>query len=483
MLTERELIARYFSWSGTGSGVVLGIGDDAAILSCTGQQAITCDTLVAGTHFSQNTDPFLLGRKTLAVNLSDLAAMGATPRYALLSLTLSSIDESWLEAYARGFREMAERHQVALVGGDLSHGQQASFSVTALGSCPEQPLLQNGVQVGDDVWLSGSIGGALAQLQANAVSVAGSVLHDPQPRVELGKKLAGKANAAVDLSDGLCAGCLLLASASGVRLELEGDKLPLANEYPRPCSLDVVIEAARGGDDYELLFTADRARRAEMAGMATEDVPVKMVGKVLAGKDAVIYSGTERYEFSDLGDCSYQHFQAQGVSSPPSDAQLFVQARELGEKLATSKKTIATAESCTGGLLAANLSAVPGASAWFDSGFVTYTATAKETNLGVVPASIREYGIVSEEVAREMSVGAMHKSGSSLAIAITGWAGPESGDKKQPVGTVWIASSFTQARVKARKYKFAGTRDDIRRRAVAAAMKFAAQMVSQENGN
>lgn len=466
MATERELIERYFAWGQERADVLLGIGDDAALLSFDTPAAVTCDTLVEGTHFHLGTDAALLGSKALAVNLSDLAAMGATPRHVLLALTLPSIDKQWLAAFAQGFRTMAERHLVVLAGGDLTHGSQLSITVTALGSSPARPLRQDNAQAGDEVWLSGSIGGAHLELIEQAPAVAGSLLHDPQPRVELGIELAGIAHAAVDLSDGLCVASLLLARGSDKALKLDGTAIPLALGYGSDRSLATLQQAACGGEDYELLFTADPAQRAAIEQLATKQVPLTRIGTVESGSSASISDSDGSCDLAEWENATFQHF----FSPANDDTSLTAQAATLGVALVARNETLVTAESCSAGLLAATLANVPGASNWLEGGVVAYTAAAKQAQLGVSSELLEQHGIVSEEVALAMCNGALEVSAATVALGITGWAGPEAGDDQAP-GTVCLAAKWAsgQANISCTCI-FSGARQAVRKQAVATAI-------------
>lgn len=274
MASEFSLIDKFFNRPTPNT--TLGIGDDAALLQPQPgmELAVSTDMLVAGTHFFADTDPHKLGWKTLAVNLSDMAAMGAQPRWATLALSLPKADEAWLGAFADGFFECATRFNVDLVGGDTTRGP-LSLSVTIMGEVPrEQALRRGGAQVGDDIWVSGTLGGAalgLAALQNKVKLDKPSQracllkLKMPQPRVELGIALRGLATSAIDISDGLLADLGHILEHSKVGAEIQYALLPahqalqpwLANDWARNCLL-------AGGDDYELCFTATQARRGEI---------------------------------------------------------------------------------------------------------------------------------------------------------------------------------------------------------------------------
>ncbi|GAB3348672.1 thiamine-phosphate kinase [Lysobacter tyrosinilyticus] len=289
---EFDLIERIRRRAVTRHDVVLGIGDDAAIVQVPAdrQLVIAADTINRGIHFPDNTAPADIGWKALAVNLSDLASMGAEPAWCTLSLSLPSGDAGWVDAFLDGFLELAGQHRVALIGGDTTRGP-LSVSVTVHGFvAPGCALRRSGARVGDDVWVSGTIGdaaGALAQWRAGAVvqPELRARLDRPDPRLALASRLVGIAHACVDISDGLLADLQHVCAASGVGSEVELDALPASAE------LSAAFEVARrqaiqatGGDDYELCFTAPTSARTTIEGLATETAtPVTRVGRIIAG--------------------------------------------------------------------------------------------------------------------------------------------------------------------------------------------------------
>ncbi|MBI5659915.1 MAG: thiamine-phosphate kinase [Nitrosomonadales bacterium] len=300
--SEFDLIRRYFTRPAPSAA--LGVGDDAALLRVgRGMElAVSTDTLVSGTHFFPDADPFLLGHKTLAVNLSDLAAMGAQPRWALLSLSLPVADERWLERFSAGFFALAEQYGVELVGGDTTRGP-INLCVTILGEVPQGAALRrDGAKTGDDVWVSGSLGsaalalahkrGTVRLLPAEFASCA-AALHQPVPRVALGLALRGVAHSAIDISDGLLAdlGHILENSAAGA--EIEFDALPVpdvlralssqgSGEMAQHCAL-------AGGDDYELCFTAPVSRRTEVESISgRSSLPLARIGSIVAGGGCIV---------------------------------------------------------------------------------------------------------------------------------------------------------------------------------------------------
>ncbi len=293
---EFSLIARHFTWPAPSAD--LGVGDDAALLRVAAgmQLAVSTDLLVEGTHFLADTDPGRLGHKSLAVNLSDMAAMGAAPRWFTLALALPSADDRWLGAFAGGMHALADAHSIELVGGDTTRGP-LSICVTIFGEVPAgQALRRDGAGVGDDVWVSGTLGDAaigLALLTGGRVPAPSAVavqacvqrLEAPQPRVALGIALRGVASAAIDISDGFAADLGHILERSGVGACIEFDRLPVSAALAQSTG-DEAVRAALlgGGDDYELCFTAPATASAAVeraAGLA--GVRVTRVGRIVAG--------------------------------------------------------------------------------------------------------------------------------------------------------------------------------------------------------
>lgn len=292
MPSEFELIRRYFA--GPTPQAVLGPGDDCALLAPTAgcELAVSTDMLVAGTHFLADTDPCQLGWKALAVNLSDLAAMGAIPRWALLACSLPDARPAWLASFSQGLHRCASRYGVDLVGGDTTRGP-LNLCLTVLGEVPAGAALRRDRAVaGDDLWVSGQPGLAalgLAQLQGQVVlSEVMSMrclaaLHQPLPRVELGLELRRRllAHAAIDVSDGLLADLGHVLERSDVGAEVFAAQLPSL-----PVGVDPGLARAcqlTGGDDYELVFSASPDKRYELAALAAElDLPLWRFGRIVA---------------------------------------------------------------------------------------------------------------------------------------------------------------------------------------------------------
>lgn len=286
MPSEFDLIRRFFIRPT--QHTLLGAGDDAALIAPTPgcEITISTDLLVEGTHFLGDTAPFDLGWKTLAVNVSDMAAMGATPRWATLAAALPAPTLDWLDAFSRGFFACAEAFNVDLIGGDTTRGPR-TFCVTIMGEVPRgQALLRSGAQAGDSIWVSGTPGRAalgLAHLQGRIALTEPQLgqclaaLHRPQPRVALGLALRGLATAAIDVSDGLLADLSHILAASSCAAALNIPHLP-----PAGLARDGYLS---GGDDYELIFTLPAEHRAAMATLAVElDLPLTCIGVITPAK-------------------------------------------------------------------------------------------------------------------------------------------------------------------------------------------------------
>lgn len=276
----------------------LGIGDDCALIQPKNDEliAITSDLLLEGRHFFIDTDPYRLGKKSLAVNLSDLAAMGANPIGFTLSLALPVIDENWIKAFAKGLFDEANQHRCHLIGGDTSAGP-LTINITALGSVlKHQAIRRSGAQVNDDVWVSGTVGDArlaLAHarkewtltLSSAQLAKINQRLHEPTPRIGLGLALRGIANAAIDISDGLLGDLNHILHASNVNAEVWVDSLPISDVLQHQEELVRRQCAAAGGDDYELCFTADVKHRPKIKRIANElDLPLTRIGQIIQSK-------------------------------------------------------------------------------------------------------------------------------------------------------------------------------------------------------
>lgn len=296
-LGEFELIRRYFERPGPAApGVVLGVGDDCALLQPDAGQrlAISTDMLVEGRHFFPEVDPVALGHKALAVNLSDLAAMGAQPLGFTLALALPAADEAWLQGFSRGLFALADASGCPLVGGDTTKGP-LNLCITVFGQVPPgQELRRSGARPGDEVWVSGQLGDARLALEAllgetelpsDLLERTRQRLERPTPRLALGLALRGIASAAADVSDGLCGDLGHILDASGVGAELELDALAASGALStdlktRPRAQQLRCALA-GGDDYELVFTAPASAHAAVRQAAqSAGTPVSRLGRI-----------------------------------------------------------------------------------------------------------------------------------------------------------------------------------------------------------
>jgi thiamine-monophosphate kinase len=292
---EFDLIERFFkqrSVKHPNSAIALGIGDDCALINSNNNQqiAISTDMLVEGRHFLVGADPYLLGRKSLAVNLSDLAAMGASPVGFTLAIAMPEVKVDWLEYFSNGLWDMANEHDCQLIGGDTTAGP-LTISITIFGHIPKnQSLGRHKAQVGDDIWVSHQVGdarlslGALRQewaLSAEEFYAVSQRMHNPTPRTELGKRLLGLAHAAIDISDGLLGDLNHILHQSSVSADILIDQVPGSKtlnsksiELQRLCKLT-------GGDDYELCFTAPKNKSSQLTELSSSlDLALTKIGSI-----------------------------------------------------------------------------------------------------------------------------------------------------------------------------------------------------------
>jgi thiamine-monophosphate kinase len=319
-LGEFDLIARYFKRPVTRAA--LGVGDDCALLRPTpGQQlAVSTDLLVEGRHFLSTVAPERLGHKALAVNLSDLAASGASPLAFTLSLSMPGAEESFLAPFAQGLLALADAHGIELVGGDTTGGPVLCIGITVMGEVPPgQALLRSGAKVGDEIWVSGSLGDARLALEVfrGSLSLPGDAFDQvrqamecPEPRVKLGLALRGVASSAIDVSDGLLGDLGHVLRGSGVGASLELAAFPCSailaaqtEVWQRTCLLT-------GGDDYELLFTAPASRhQAVLQAGAEAETPVHCIGRVQpADQGLVVTQGGQPVPLAGLS--AFDHFKS-----------------------------------------------------------------------------------------------------------------------------------------------------------------------------
>jgi len=285
-MTEFELIQKYFTDRQPRSDITLGIGDDCALLSPRSgmQLAISTDMLVEGRHFFKNADPRMLGHKSLAVNFSDLAAMGAEPRAFTLALALPEVRPDWLRDFSQGMFDLADQHHCQLIGGDTTKGP-LNICITVFGEVPiGQALRRDAAKEGDDIWISGTLGDArLALVRYQALAEedheAALRLHMPTPRISLGLALRGIAHAAIDVSDGIIGDLRHVLERSNAGATLYCDALPTSTLLAQQ---NVTLQreyVLAGGDDYELCFTAPvHQRSAVLAGAKQAGIAVTRCG-------------------------------------------------------------------------------------------------------------------------------------------------------------------------------------------------------------
>lgn len=308
-MDEFELIDRYFVRPGEARGVITGIGDDGAVLQPDSGRELICviDTLVERVHFPDNIDAADLGYRAVAVNLSDIAAMGGRPRWMTLALTLTDANEDWIAEFAEGLYESAAEHEVVLIGGDLTRGDNTVVTVQITGDIVAgKAIHRSGAKIGDTIFVSGTVGDAAAGLELLSAGRPDAYLSQrllrPSARVSLGQDLVGVANAAIDISDGLYGDLQKLLTASGVAAEINLESLPISDALSSAFDSNAQRRfALSGGDDYELCFTAPDAALPD-----TGDVCVTAIGKIVAGDSIVCRDAGDIVEYADSG---YRHFQ------------------------------------------------------------------------------------------------------------------------------------------------------------------------------
>jgi thiamine-monophosphate kinase len=317
--SEFDIIRRYFTRPV--KRALLGVGDDCALIAAEpgAVLAVSTDMLVEGQHFLAGADANQLGHKALAVNLSDLAAMGAVPRYATLALALPEADESWLAQFTQGFFRLADAFGVELIGGDTTRGPR-NLCITVIGAVPpELALRRDGARAGDEVWLSGCTGDAalaLAHLSARVhlsdVALAHCLarLHTPVPCVALGLALRGLATSAIDVSDGLVADLGHIGERSGVAIELRYADVPRSRALAACADERLARECLlAGGDDYELAFTASPDSRGRVAAVAAElGLALTRIGTVSAGEPGLVSVYDAAGKIMQIASKGYDHF-------------------------------------------------------------------------------------------------------------------------------------------------------------------------------
>lgn len=316
-MSEFNLIKQYFTRPTPNTN--LGVGDDAALISLSDgmELAISADMLVAGTHFFADADAYLLGWKSLAVNISDMAAMGANPKWATLAIALPEVNEAWLAEFSAGFFACATKFNVDLIGGDTTRGP-LTISVQIMGEVPiGKAIKRSGAKVGDDIWVSGNLGSAalgLAHLQGKIVlendTLQASIhaLHRPAPQAALGLALRSIANSCIDISDGLLAdlGHILQASNLGATLTLES--IPCHDFLRKRLNESFYPQCVlAGGDDYELCFSAPRSAREKIYQIAQQlDLPLTIIGVTHANTSLEVTYLNQKTEITKKG---FNHFE------------------------------------------------------------------------------------------------------------------------------------------------------------------------------
>jgi thiamine-monophosphate kinase len=317
---EFELIGRFFSKLGAQrSDVRIGVGDDGAVFTPPASRELVAvtDTLVEGVHFPQGSAPASIGHRAFAVNLSDLAAMGAEPAWGLLALTLPESNDAWLAEFSRAAGDLCRRHGVALMGGDTTRGP-LSITVTLIGIAPIGVALERkGAQAGDAIYVSGSPGDAAAGLALEqgrlhvTDPMSAQILRDrflfPTPRCGIGVALRGLASACIDVSDGLGGDLEKLCAASGCGAEVDAAALPVSDALAAAVGRELAREyALTGGDDYELLFTVPLARLGAMTNAVALGLgPVTRIGSLVAGSGVRVIVRGGVMQFSGAG---FDHF-------------------------------------------------------------------------------------------------------------------------------------------------------------------------------
>lgn len=317
-MDEFALIRRFFDRPVEDGSVRLGIGDDAALILPNPGRELVCavDTIIAGTHYPDDLPPFDVGYRAVAVNLSDIAAMGGTPRWMTLALTISDSDAGWLSLFAEGLFTAAAEADVSLVGGDTTRGPTTVVSIHLLGDIdPAGVIRRSGANPGDSIFVTGTPGDAAAGL---SLLKGGSDQTDesqylvgrfvrPKARIAFAESIAKLASAGIDLSDGLYADLQKLLKASKAGAELNLSLLPLSAEILANFDYDEAVTfALGGGDDYELCFTASPSTEAEIQAHATQNrVRVTRIGKVVSGDGTSCMKDGALFEYTDPG---YRHF-------------------------------------------------------------------------------------------------------------------------------------------------------------------------------
>jgi thiamine-monophosphate kinase len=311
-LNEKDIIQNYFTKDFNDQSVIEGVGDDAAIISTRSgyESVITTDTMVEGKHFSKHAPAHGVGYKLMASNLSDIAAMGASPRWATLNLTLNVLNQSWLEEFSNGLLECAKAHNVVLIGGDTTCGDCLNASIQLIGEVPAgEAMLRSHAQINDKIFITGVIGNAASALNYlrkqdfnhDHLSAAQyAVLYMPQSRIELAIELRNIANAAIDISDGMLNELELVCKASHVGAKLQLNNVPMNDEISTALAIT-------GGEDYELLFTLPDKFINQIDLLSKKhNCPITQIGKITDTNVVEIYQGNQSFPYPKYS--GYDHF-------------------------------------------------------------------------------------------------------------------------------------------------------------------------------
>jgi len=318
--SEFEIINRYFSSQASGGkNIILGIGDDAAVVSTPAdkQLAVSIDTLISGVHFPVQTSAADIAWKALAVNLSDLAAMGAEPAWFTLALSLPEVDHEWLAAFSKSLADISSVYRIPLAGGDTTRGA-LSITIQVAGHVqPGSTLLRSGARVGDQIFVTGNIGDAALGLYVSQqqfeitedVTYLLERLNRPQPRIEVGQRLTGVASACIDISDGLFADLAHVLKASGVGACLQQDHIPLSAAAKRFLSdkQNLLAGIYNRGDDYELCFCVPAEKCAQIKAIEKQSgCRLTHIGEIVEGNELQVFDAKNK--LLDLGNDNYDHF-------------------------------------------------------------------------------------------------------------------------------------------------------------------------------
>ncbi len=312
-MNEKDIIQKYFTKKFNDQSIIEGIGDDAAIVRANSgcELVITTDTMVEGKHFFKHAPAYGIGYKLMASNLSDIAAMGASPRWATLNLTLNTLNHSWLAEFSNGLLECAQKHNVALIGGDTTSGNCLNVSIQLIGEVPhDKTMLRSSAKVDDRIFVTGVIGNAACALNflqkqdfhhEDLPSAQYAALYMPQSRIDFAIELREIANAAIDISDGLLNEVEVICDASNVGAVLQLDNVPFNNNIN-------IEQAITGGEDYELLFTLPDKLVNEVDLLSKKhDCLISEIGKINNSKTVEIYQGNRVMPYPKYS--GYDHFE------------------------------------------------------------------------------------------------------------------------------------------------------------------------------